>query len=399
MEASAESGAQACSVLIHHVAAACCEANYRLQFIVTGHQPQFQNASHTPPELVSDGGTSTAPPPFTIPTVDIAPYLSDPSSPAAQRVVEQINQACRSTGFFQIINHGVPAALQDEVFRAAQRFFRLPLEEKKKLDAKTTIGHRGYDVLESQSYEEGVLPDLKEGFYVGNDVPATDPRAQAGRFFMGPNVWPASLEAHELQQPAEAYFAAVYALSLRVLDMIAASLPYDVRATFARFTQPAELVAAPLRLLHYPPARPRGQQRQLGASAHTDFGAVTLLMQDGNPGLQVLDRHGAARWVDVPSTRRAYVVNVGDMLERWTRGYYRSSVHRVVNPLPRDRYSVVFFFDGNLDCPLVPLGPPDEGGAEAAADSGNAEEREDVLTVEKHMIERMTASYGKGGKK
>lgn len=119
-------------------------------------------SSSVPPTLPTPRAATATPPSFTIPTVDIAPYLSDPSSLAAQRVIEQINRACRSTGFFQIVNHGVPAALQSEVFRAAERFFRLPLEEKKKLDAKTTVGHRGYDVLESQSYEEGVLPDLKE---------------------------------------------------------------------------------------------------------------------------------------------------------------------------------------------------------------------------------------------
>ncbi|KAF4310738.1 Isopenicillin N synthase [Botryosphaeria dothidea] len=353
-------------------------------------------SSSVPPTLPTPRAATATPPSFTIPTVDIAPYLSDPSSLAAQRVIEQINRACRSTGFFQIVNHGVPAALQSEVFRAAERFFRLPLEEKKKLDAKTTVGHRGYDVLESQSYEEGVLPDLKEGFYVGNDIPASDPRAHARRFFMGPNVWPSSLQPHELQQPAEAYFTAVYTLSLRILDMIAASLPYDVSPMFARFTQPADLVAAPLRLLHYPPAR-RSKQRQLGASAHTDFGAITLLLQDGNPGLQVLDQHSES-WVDVPSTRNAYVVNVGDMLEKWTGGYYRSSVHRVLNPQPKDRYSVVFFFDGNLDCPLVPLNPNDAAKS-SVLPGGEGGKEDGVLTVEKHMIKRMATSYGKGSRK
>ena len=100
--------------------------------------------------------------PFYVPTIDIAPYLADPSSPEAGNIIKEIRKACVSTGFFQIVGHGVPRSLQQSIFDAAAAFFALPFEEKKKLDAKTTVGHRGYDVLASQSYEEGVLPDLKE---------------------------------------------------------------------------------------------------------------------------------------------------------------------------------------------------------------------------------------------
>jgi isopenicillin N synthase-like dioxygenase len=190
--------------------------------------------------------------------------------------------------------------------------------------------------------------------------------------------------AKEMREPVEAYYSAVYELTLKVLDMIACALPYDVKELFARFTDPA-LVAAPLRLLHYPPAR-RTTQRQLGSSAHTDFGAITLLMQDGNPGLQV-QNHNTGEWMPVPSTRYAYVVNVGDMLQMWTGGLLKSSVHRVINRDDRDRYSVVFFFDGNLDCPLLPL---DESERKSATN---------VPTVESHMVKRITNSYKKAQKK
>lgn len=146
---------------------------------------------------------------------------------------------------------------------------------------------------------------------------------------------------------------------------------------FARFTDP-DLVAAPLRLLHYPPAQ-RTEQRQLGSSAHTDFGAITLLLQDGNPGLEVLDQ-STDGWIPIESKRHSYVVNVGDMLEKWTGGMYKSSVHRVINKKPNDRYSIVFFFDGNLDCELTPLG----SGADYTGE---------VLTVERHMVEKLSRSY------
>jgi isopenicillin N synthase-like dioxygenase len=197
---------------------------------------------------------------------------------------------------------------------------------------------------------------------------------------MGPNLWPASLSEKDMREPVEVYYSAIYELSLRVLDMIACALPYDVTELFSRFTSP-ELVAAPLRLLHYPPAR-HTTQRQLGASAHTDFGAITLLLQDGNPGLQV-QNHNTGAWMSVPSTRYAYVVNVGDMLQMWTGGLLKSSVHRVINGQERDRYSVVFFFDGNLDCPLLPLNDPEQNAPM------------DVPTVESHMLKRMAKSYSK----
>lgn len=194
---------------------------------------------------------------------------------------------------------------------------------------------------------------------------------------MGPNTWPPEslISPSAFRQPAEAYYAAIYQLSLTVIEMIARTLPYGPRV-FDEFV--ANTPAAPLRLLHYPPAQ-KTEKRQLGASAHTDFGAVTLLLQDGNPGLEVLDQ-ASGEWVPIEPNTDAYVVNVGDMLSKWTRNQYKSSVHRVLNKNPTDRYSIVFFFDGNLDCPLDPL-----DGSEA----------DEVLTVEGHMIRRMTESYGK----
>jgi isopenicillin N synthase-like dioxygenase len=100
-----------------------------------------------------------------VPTIDISPYLSDPTSPAADDIISRIHSACVTTGFFQIVGHSVTRELQTRTFDAAKKFFALDFEEKKKLDAKLMIGHRGYDVLGTQSYEDGVMPDLKEVIY------------------------------------------------------------------------------------------------------------------------------------------------------------------------------------------------------------------------------------------
>lgn len=313
-----------------------------------------------------------------VPTIDVGPFLADPTSAAADEIIQAVRQACEETGFFQVTGHGMPAKIQQELFAAGRKFFVLPMEEKTKLDCRKTTGHRGYDVLESQTYDAEVPSDLKEGFFVGHDLPADDPVVQARRFFMGPNVWPPEdlLARGEFRAPLEAYFAAVNALAIRMLDLVARTLPYgpDVFAEFI-----TGYVIAPLRVLHYPPARPE-VKKQLGAGAHTDFGAITLLLQDGNPGLEVLHPL-TGEFVPIEPTPGAFVFNVGDMLSSWTGGRYKSSVHRVINKNPVDRYSAAFFFDGSLDCPLDPL--------------DGSQPKVPGLTVERHMIKRITDSYGK----
>ncbi|KAL2126049.1 hypothetical protein VTI74DRAFT_1863 [Chaetomium olivicolor] len=332
-----------------------------------------------------------------VPTIDVGPFLANPDSAEAQKVVDAVRDACRKTGFFQVAGHGLPEDVQQHLFRASQRFFALPADAKMRLDARTTVGRRGYDVLASQSYHADTLPDLKEGFYVGPDVPLDDPEVQAGRFFMGPNVWPdaAALPRADFREPVEAYFDAVHALALRMLQLIERTLPYGP-GIFGNFTR-GHTVSV-LRLLHYPPAPPASsnspgdgeKQQQLGAGAHTDFGAITLLLQDEHPGLEVLDP-ATNKFVPVDPSPNTFVFNIGDMLSLWTDGEYKSSVHRVINKAPTDRYSAAFFYDGALDCPLTPLS---RKGVVVEGD-----EAADVLTVEKHMLKRIAESYAAGQKK
>jgi isopenicillin N synthase-like dioxygenase len=322
--------------------------------------------------------------PFYLPDINILPWLEDPVSPSGQNVLDEVRKACTSTGFFQLTGHGLPPTVAKDIFPAAAKFFALPTEVKKDLNFITNVGFRGYEQIGAQVYESDVLPDLKEGFIAGIDIPLDDPRVHNKRFFAGQNVWPSPdvLPYSDFRTPVETYYKTIMQLCWTVMDLIAATLPYGPNV-FDEFK--AHEPACPLRLLHYPPtpAHVAGNARQLGSSAHTDFGAVTLLLQDSHEGLEVLDQDTGS-WVLVPPKADAFVINIGDMMTRITGGEYKSSVHRVINNNAADRYSVVFFFDGNVDYKLRRL---DKLGQPVGED-------EEILTVEEHMIERKNATYG-----
>jgi len=319
---------------------------------------------------------TTSKPSVSIPTIDISPYITSPTSLSALKVIDSVRTACTTTGFFQIVGHGVPRALQDEVFAASKEFFKLPLDEKEKLDRGNNGGpsNRGYEVMGTQALEKGqTKADMKEGFYISQSLPKDHPLVQRHPQFAGENVWPPeSALAHEkFRDPMERYYSAVLSVTKTLFAILAAGLPYGPEI-FDEFMSNNPL--AVIRPLHYPPS-PEGD---IGAGAHTDFGALTLLLQDANPGLQVRDPATGA-WIDVPPNADAYVVNIGDMLDKWTRGRYRSTLHRVINEGNSERYSVPFFFDGNLDCRLVPFDGEVEG--------------ETVITVAEHMRERFASTY------
>ncbi len=279
-----------------------------------------------------------------LPIVDIAP-LQSPDRAARAAVGEAIRAACLDKGFMYVVGHGIDPGLRAAVLDQARAFFALPEAEKMRIDMKLSPCNRGYEPLRGQTLEAGAPPDLKESFYSGEDLPMDEPRVLAGKFNHGPNQWP---EGHPVfRTTLETYFDAMGDLSDRLMTGLALSLdlPEDHFAGFCR--QPIST----LRLIHYPPQPANPAPGEKGCGAHTDWGALTLLMQDDVGGLQVCDQH--AGWIDAPPVPDSYVVNLGDMIARWTNDRYRSTLHRVVNLSGRERYSVPFFFSGNPDEPVV----------------------------------------------
>jgi isopenicillin N synthase-like dioxygenase len=252
--------------------------------------------------------------------------------------VADLGAAARGPGFFLLKGHGIDPALRDRVFAAADTFFGLPVPEKEKVSILKTPHYRGWahDGLESLDETSG-QKDRKESFNIGFDMDPADPRVVAGEPFRGVNQWP---DMPGFRETMLSYYDAALDLGVRLSRAIALDLGLPEDHFDCAFHEPL----AALRVLHYPPAT--GAAGEIGAGAHSDYGVVTLLMTDGEPGLQVKPRGGD--WMDVPHVDGAYVVNIGDCLMRWTNDIYVSTPHRVLPP-KRQRRSVAMFVEANPD--------------------------------------------------
>ncbi len=259
-------------------------------------------------------------------------------------VAAQIGAACRDTGFFILKAPDVPKDLRARVFEMSHRVFSLPQTEKQRISILNTPHFRGWAAKGDESLDE-TRPevDTKETFNIGLELAKDDPRVLAGEPFRGLNQWP---DIPEFRNVMIEYYEATLAQGLGVLSMIAT----DLGLSHDHFNSLFNDSLSALRLLRYPPAT--GAEGEIGAGAHTDYGAITLLMTDGEPGLQVKPRSGD--WIDVPSIENAYVVNIGDCMMRWSNDIYASTPHRVLPPRRR-RHSVAFFVEANPDTVISAL--------------------------------------------
>ncbi len=275
----------------------------------------------------------------TLPIIDIAPLFARDES-GLQAVARQIDAACRDWGFFYIRNHPISAARIAELKTQAEYFFGLPAEQKLAIDITQSKHHRGYGAIATEQLDPSKPSDLKETFDMGFHMPADHPDVLAGKPLRGPNRhpdidgWAALFEAH---------YRDMHALSCTLLRAIAVALGIEHGFFDKRFAEPISV----FRIIHYPPRRTASSPEQQGAGAHTDYGCITLLYQDDAGGLQVQDVRG--QWIDAPPIEGTYVVNIGDMMARWSNDRYKSTPHRVISPLGVDRYSMPFFAEPNPD--------------------------------------------------
>ncbi|QPH55908.1 isopenicillin N synthase family dioxygenase [Pontivivens ytuae] len=257
-----------------------------------------------------------------------------------QGFAQALGEAARGPGFFLLDGHGLDPA---PVFAAAEAFFAQPQEAKDAVSIRHSAHNRGYVTLGEERLDDTTgAPDQKEAFNVGLDLAPDDPRVVSCEPFRGTNLWP---DLPGFRTATLGWYNSAWALGVDLMRAVAVDLGLEAE----RFSPDFDAPLATLRLLRYPAEDGAGG---IGAGAHTDYGALTLLMTDGTAGLQVKPRDGD--WIDVPPAEGAFVVNIGDCLMRWTNGIYASTPHRVLPP-PRERYSVAFFLDPNPDAMIAAL--------------------------------------------
>lgn len=269
-----------------------------------------------------------------VPVLDLSP-LNDGGDLAP--LAKQLRHACVTTGFFYVARHGIPEATIEDIFATTKRYFDLPLEQRlsHRMDEKY---RRGY-MPQGINQHPGFAPDLKESFEIGVDLPLTDPDVAAGLPLHGPNNWPA--DCPWLSEASEAYFAQTDALGRRLLRVFAVSLDMPE----AYFQQFCIKPMVQMRLFHYPAQAPVTDDNAFGVAPHTDYGMITMLLQDPVGGLELKKRDG--EWVGAPYVPGTLVINIGDLFQRWTNDIYSSNQHRVINRTGKERYSIPTFF--NLD--------------------------------------------------
>ena len=314
-----------------------------------------------------------------LPVIDVAPLVAGHADCAA--AAAEIDAACRAFGFFYIRGHGVPVGLQERLEDLSHALFALPAADK----ARIAMAHggrawRGWFPFEGE-LTSGV-PDRKEGFYVGAELPTDDPRVRAGTPLHGPNLFPTSLP--ELGPVILEYLDVMTALGHALMRGIGLGLGLE-GDWFDR-----HLTADPLilfRIFRYPPETGLADPGW-GVAEHTDYGLLTILAQDACAGLEV---HAPSGWIEAPPLPGTFVCNLGDMLERMTGGRYRSTPHRVRNAAGVDRVSFPFFFDPAWDSEVLPVPLPGEAPAEARA----RWDGEDVLAFDGTYGEYLLGKVGK----
>ena len=287
-----------------------------------------------------------------LPEIDFSAYRFGDAAQRA-RVAAEIAEASETYGFYYLLGHGVPLDTIRSGFEAAHDFFAMPVEQRIACVSRARNQNRGYQPL-LDTQHPGTDPDVKESFDMGFPLPADDADILAGLPFHASNAWPALPGFRAVTE--NLYFSMLEA-GRGVLRAMAESLDVDRNFFVARCVRPS----TNMRMVHYPPQPPAAPGVGIGSTPHTDKGIITLLLNDENGGLQVQFSDGS--WIDAPPRADALIVNVGQLMTRWTNGRFRSAVHRVINDTGRERYSIPQFHHPDFRAVVDPRDLPLRGEA------------------------------------
>jgi isopenicillin N synthase-like dioxygenase len=269
---------------------------------------------------------------MSIPSVDLADFLSnDPARKAA--FVSELGKAYEEVGFVGVKNHGLTDQLIEDLYDHVQQFFSLPLEKKKEYEIPGMAGQRGYTSFGKEHAKGSDAPDLKEFFQYG----------QVARNDFSEEHYPDNVKVDQVpgfNKTFDDAYRSFERSGTALLQAIAIYLELDENY-FDQFVFNGNSI---LRAIHYPPitSEPKSAIR---AEQHEDINLITLLIGASADGLEILTKQG--EWIPVTSVPEQIVVNVGDMLQRFTNNKLRSTTHRVVNPKREiwhtSRFSIPFF--------------------------------------------------------
>lgn len=281
-----------------------------------------------------------------IPIIDLQ-ALSTSDRQAKAAVGLAVRRACSEVGFFYVRHHGVDPAVLERCYAASRDFFALPEAEKCAVHIRNSSNHRGYGPMLEENTNPDAKGDLHEAFDIALDIPTSDPDALAGKSLYGPNQWPE--RPADLKPAMTACHAALMELGRTLFRAFALALELEENYFLPLIAKPL----AHMRVLRYPPQPEVTDEKQIGIGAHSDYECFTILHQNGDSALQVLNAAGT--WIEAPPVDGTFVINVGDMMARWTNDLFCSTLHRVINRSGRERFSIPLFFGPDYDTLITPL--------------------------------------------
>lgn len=279
-----------------------------------------------------------------VPIIDLSPsYIS---SAGRQQVADEIRQACLSSGFFYITSHSIPVPACDGVLQQAAHLLKhSPLADKQRIHIDHSPHGYGWEPSESTSIAGDV--ETKEAFNwcYSDDLDLTGGDGQYaqldGTRTKGLNQWPSEDVVPGFYDAVKTYYGEALLLARHLCRLFAMSLDLPQNYFDNKTTHPS----ANSRMMFYPAGSPVSDD--VGLGAHTDYQCFTILLCSSAPGLEIMSSSG--NWVQAPTVPGGLVVNIGDMMMRWTNALYKSTMHRVINRTGEERYSVPLFFGINND--------------------------------------------------
>lgn len=308
--------------------------------------------------------SNLAPP--SVPVIDLGLTASSAGiAHGPDELAVELEHAMQVSGFFYVRNHAISESQLHKLVDQTKAFFGLPIQQRRAVAIDKN--NRGY-LEQGQARMSGAShTDLKEVFFFGRDLTPDDPDIRASVPLCALNQWPRDMPA--FRAAVVDYLDAAALTGAAILGGFARLMGAPANFFEQRYQRPM----ARGQLIHYPAPETGDPQSQFGVAPHTDFGCITLLYQH-TPGLEVQGRQG--QWLQVPPSPGTLVVNIGDLLERWSNGSLPSTRHRVRNATGQSRYSVAVFYDPSATALVDPR------------DFGESESRYLPITASEYILSR-----------